>query len=69
VSESGYPQIAIFDHDGSIRRRIDCVPTTRPDVYLANEAIDAADGEAVVIALHREGLEGVQLFAELRASH
>jgi hypothetical protein len=69
VSESGYPQIAIFDHDGSIRRRIDCVPTTRPGVYLLNEAIDTADGEAVVVALHRKALDEVQSFAGLRASH
>ena len=66
---SGYPQIAIYARDGSLRRRIDCIPTTRPDAYLANEPLDAAGDEAVVIAFDPRVLDDEQLFKDLRAAH
>jgi len=69
VSASAYPQIAVYGSDGAVRSRIDCLPTTRPGIYLANEPIDAMTGEPVVIALDPAALDEVESFGELRAAH
>jgi hypothetical protein len=68
-TRSGYPQIAIYRSEGMLRHTIDCVPTPHPGVYLVNEPIDAAAGEAVVVAFDGADLSTVQSFADLRASH
>jgi len=49
-TKSNYPQVAVYLSEGTLRRTIDCIPTTQPGVYLVNEPIGAAEGEAVVIA-------------------
>jgi hypothetical protein len=52
-----------------LRHTIDCIPTTQPGVYLVNEPIDAAEGEAVVVAFDGADLRKIHSFADLRASH
>jgi hypothetical protein len=66
---SKYPQLGIYGSGGALRHTIDCIPTTRPGVYLVNEPIDAADGEAVVVAFDGAVLRQVRSFADLRAAH
>ncbi len=66
---SAYLQLAIYARTGELRRTIDCIPTTRPGVSLVNEPIDAADGEAIVIAFAAAELRDVQSFGDLRAAH
>jgi hypothetical protein len=68
-TKSEYPQIAIYLRGGTLRRTIDCIPTTQAGVYLVNEPIDVAEGEAVVIAFDGADLRRVGSFADLRAAH
>jgi hypothetical protein len=66
--KSGYPQVGIYGREGTLRRTIDCIPTTEPGVYLVNEPIDSAHGEAVVVAFAGD-LRTIPSLADLRASH
>ena len=47
-----------------LRHTIDCIPTTQPGVHLVDEPIDAAEGEAVVVAFDGADLRKIHSFAE-----
>jgi hypothetical protein len=69
VPRSAYPQVIVYALDGAPRRVIDCVPTTRTGLYLVNEPLDCAEGEAVVLAFQAAEAGEPPPFADLRAAH
>jgi hypothetical protein len=69
VPRSAYPQIIVYARDGAPRRVVDCVPTTQSGLYLVNEPLDLAQGEAVVVAFQGADLSEPPSFADLRAAH
>jgi hypothetical protein len=64
-----YPQVIVYADDGTARRIVDCIPTTETGLYLVNEPLDLAQGDAVVVAFRPVDVGEPPLFADLRAAH